>query len=207
MNDQQAPERKIRIPLLILVGVAAVVIAAVAGLALTGGDDDGPTESAAEPAAAGIEAGGSEDAVPVPDRFAEGEVLPAVGVELFDGTEATLADFRGQPLVINFWASWCPSCVSEMPDFEEVHQRFDGEVAFLGLALQDDRGAAERLAAETGVTYPLAEDDGSIYTAFRGISMPTTIFVDAEGRFVDRFNGALTASALEAMITEVTQAA
>lgn len=123
----------------------------------------------------------------------------------FDGTPGALSDFRGTPVVVNFWASWCPACVAEMPDFEAVHQQFAGEVEFLGLNMQEvDKGAALTLVEQTGVSYTLAEDpQGEIYRQFGGIAMPTTVFLDAEGRVVDVHAGVLFAEDLARIVEEL----
>ncbi|MBA2338594.1 MAG: TlpA family protein disulfide reductase, partial [Acidimicrobiia bacterium] len=103
--------------------------------------------------------------------------------------------------VLNFWASWCPPCLAEMPDFEEVHQQLKGEVAFLGLNLQDDLAAAQRLADQTGVTYPLAADpEGAIFRRFGGIAMPTTVLIDADGEVVEVHAGVIFADDLAELI-------
>ena len=123
---------------------------------------------------------------------------------LFDGTQRSFEDFRGTPIVLNFWASWCPACIAEMPDFQEASEAFGSSVTFLGMNMQDrDRAAAERLVAETGVRYPLALDpDGALFARFGGIGMPTTVFIDAEGNFVDTHTGALFADTLEERVRE-----
>ena len=132
-----------------------------------------------------------------------GQSLPTEPFERFDGTAGRLADYRGRPLVINFWASWCPPCVAEMPDFESVHQKLGGSVAFLGVNFTDEQAAAEALARRTGVTYDLARDaDGRLFKAMGGSSMPATFFVSADGRIVDRYSGPLSRSQLERLVAE-----
>ncbi len=133
--------------------------------------------------------------------------LPSQSFELFDGTEVTFAEFVGQPLVINFWASWCPSCVAELPEFEAVHQARGGEVQFLGIANADDRSRGLELIEQTGVTYLLGDDpDGELFRAFGNIAMPTTIFVSADGRIVDTFAGQLNESALAERVEKLLSA-
>src|SRR5438034_1158806 len=80
---------------------------------------------------------------------------PAASYEKFEAGTGQLADFKGRPVVLNFWASDCAPCVSEMPAFERAHQRFGDKVAFVGLDVESRDDAARRLAAQTGVTYPL----------------------------------------------------
>ncbi len=127
-----------------------------------------------------------------------GRPAPAIELTDFEGKTFSLADYRGRPVVVNFWASWCPSCVAEMPDFERVHASLGDRVAFVGINHSDNRSTAERLARETGVTYRLVEDpDGRAFRAFGGLGMPATAFVDAEGEIVEVVVGQLSAAQLE----------
>lgn len=123
---------------------------------------------------------------------------------LYDGTPVVFEDFDG-PLVVNFWASWCPACVVELPDFQAVSEEFADDVTFIGMnVLPDDRAAAEALIEQTGVTYQLAEDEGgALYTEFGGIAMPTTVFLDSDGNVVDVHSGTLFEADLRQRITEL----
>ena len=137
----------------------------IAALVMFGGNDEEPATLGAIPTASGE----------------TGDPAPAESFERFDGTEATFADYRGTPLVVNFFASWCAPCVREMPAFEAAHQ-----------------------AEKTGVTYDLARDpEGDFLSAFGGIVMPTTVFIDAEGTVVEIHNGALSQSALEDRVSDL----
>jgi peroxiredoxin len=90
-----------------------------------------------------------------------------------------------------------------MPDFERVHQATTGRVAFLGVNLQDDPSAATALADETGITYRLASDpQGVVYAAFGGIGMPTTVFIDAQGRVQEVIAGQMSQDQLRSKIAE-----
>ena len=143
----------------------------------------------------------TNDAVEPPST--NGDPAPEVVFTYFDGTEGTLDDFAGQPVVLNFWASWCAPCVAEMPDLEDVFQEVSGDVAFLGVNVTDQRADAEELVERTGVTYTIAEDpDGEIHRAFRGFAMPTTILIAADGTVVRSHAGSVSADQLRGFITE-----
>ena len=132
-----------------------------------------------------------------------GEPAPAVEMVDFDGVDMTLAEYAGTPVVLNFWATWCPFCIAEMPDFQTVSQDTLGDVAFLGVNIQDDPAAAAAMAKETGVTYRLTRDpQGVVYAAFGGIGMPTTVFVDAEGMIRDVVTGQMSENQLRSKIAE-----
>ncbi len=170
-----------------LVGTVAIVLAACGGAA----GDSATTEPAT--------VGASSAAAPTRDTAPEGEFV------LFDGASASFADFAGRPLVVNFWASWCPSCVAEMSAaFRPVEREVGDEVTFLGLNIQDQRQAALRLLEETGVEWVSAEDpNGSLYTALGGLGMPFTVLIDEAGVVVDRHNGPLSQSQLRNKLAEL----
>ena len=149
----------------------------------------------------------TEAAAPTPDSGSAADEdrrqVPDVLFRYFDGSEGSPADFAGTPTVINFWASWCPPCIVEMPAFEAVHRELSPHVAFLGINVGDEPGEARELAERTGVTYPLGEDpDSTIFQAFGGFGMPTTVFVDAEGMIVSMISSRLRAQDLRALIAE-----
>ncbi len=130
-----------------------------------------------------------------------GDPAPDIALPNFAGETVRISDFEGQPLVVNYWASWCLPCLAEMPGFEEVYQRRRGSLEFLGINLADDPARALTVAADTGITYPLAiDEDGSSYTEFGGFAMPTTIFISSEGSVLEVYSGDLTAGELEARI-------
>jgi thiol-disulfide isomerase/thioredoxin len=131
------------------------------------------------------------------------DVLAVEFSDFASGESATLDEYRGTPLVVNLWASWCPSCIHEMPDFEEVSQEYAGRIEFVGIGIDDDRGAAEQLVEETGVTYRLGIDDNGVFTDLLGaVAMPTTAFIGANGKVIEVRGGQLSADALRAQIEE-----
>ncbi len=145
----------------------------------------------------GVEAGDVE-------TDASGEPVNFRWDNLDDEFTTALSDLpAGTPVVLNFFASWCPSCIAEMPDFENVSQSFGDDVRFIGLAMQDRPESARALVAETGVSYLVGADpNGDVYAQFGGIGMPTTVFIDADGRVTSVFSGPLNAEALTDKITD-----
>jgi cytochrome c biogenesis protein CcmG, thiol:disulfide interchange protein DsbE len=116
--------------------------------------------------------------------------------QLIDGStealEAKLAELRGHPVVVNQWGSWCPPCRAEFPFFAESADAHAAEVAFLGVDIQDDRGAAEEFLEEFHVPYPSIYDpdaDAVFSLGWTQVS-PTTWFIDADGEIVHQRPGA-----------------
>ena len=143
------------------------------------------------------------DATPSQSEPATGATPVDFRYDTLDGTSAALSELGDKPVVVNFFASWCPACIAEMPDFEVVHQAVGGEVDFLGLALQDRPEAARALVADTGVTYAVGTDDGEIFELFKGLGMPTTVLIGADGVVLDVHSGQLSAAALREKIDDV----
>jgi cytochrome c biogenesis protein CcmG, thiol:disulfide interchange protein DsbE len=137
------------------------------------------------------------------DGEAAGPEVPDRTFTTFDGEDVSLRDHEGVPMVVNFFASWCPPCVAEMPEFERVHQAVRDEVRFVGLNTQDTEAAARELVTRTGVTYHLGFDpDGALFRDFGVVAMPSTFFVTADGAVVHRHAGILTEQQLRDLIDQ-----
>lgn len=108
-------------------------------------------------------------------------------------TQVRARDLRGQPLVVNFWASWCAPCRREMPALVTVARRFQGRVAFVGVNNQDNREDAVEFAASVGLSYPSGFDPSGATARRTGLrGMPTTLFVDADGRILEQRTGEMS---------------
>ena len=124
-------------------------------------------------------------------------------LELMTGGTVTLSELRGNVVMVDFWSSWCPFCIAEMPDFQKVSQAAGDRVEFIGVNLQDDAGLADDLRIETGITYRVTRDPrGVVYAAFGGIAMPTTVFIDANGIVREVVTGQMSEDRLTAKIAE-----
>ncbi len=133
------------------------------------------------------------DGVAYAGDFRPGGTLESLQVPVLVGAGSVdYEDFADRPLVINFFASWCPSCISEMPAFEQVHRQLGDRVRFLGVSQSDSRDASIELARRAGITYPTGFDPvGSFFHATGVLGMPTTIFVRAGGKIADVWVGPL----------------
>jgi len=186
-----------RIPLAaVFAATTFALVAAVGAAALLGWGDESPASSASDNAD-GMELSAQGD---LPDSVA-GVRLGALG----DQPDASLGELIGtKPVVLNFFASWCAPCLTEMPGFEAVHESLGDQVTVVGMAYQDSPEDALATVEQTGVTYPTYTDpDGSALTYFQGLSMPTTVFIDASGEVVDRVSGALSENELRAKVSDV----
>ena len=168
-----------RIPFIaIFVATTFALVAAVGAAALLGWGDDSQAS------------GGSSDGDQV-DLSPQGQ-LPGSVAEvrlgaLDGGADHTLGELIGtKPVVLNFFASWCAPCLTEMPGFEAVHQSLGDQVTMVGMAYDDQPEDALDTVERTGVTYPTYSDlEGTAITYFGGLAMPTTVFIDASGEVKD----------------------
>lgn len=107
-------------------------------------------------------------------------------------------DYAGQPVIVNFWASWCEPCQRETPLLADWHKRHES-VKLIGLDENDGSASALRFAKAKGVTYPLGFDPQTRVAGAYGVAgagIPQTFFLDARHRIVDRVYGALTTADL-----------
>ncbi len=166
------------------IGVAVLVVVGVVLFAFGGGGSSGGVAYAGD-----LRPGGTLEELRLPALEGDGT---------FD-----YASFADRPVVINFFASWCPACVAEMPAFEHVHQRLGDRVVFLGIAQSDAPDASIELVRQTGITYATGLDPrGAFFNAIGGLGMPTTVLVHPGGEIAEVWVGALDEGSLEDLIAE-----
>ncbi|MBR4072124.1 MAG: TlpA family protein disulfide reductase [Clostridia bacterium] len=122
-----------------------------------------------------------------------------------DGNKIKLSDMRGKPVVLNFWASWCGPCKSEMPDFEEAYKEYGDDITFMIVNLTDGKNetvdTAQNFIDSQGYTFPVYFDTDSKGAAAYGVSsIPVTYFIDAQGYLVAYGRGALNSETLKSGI-------
>ena len=131
-----------------------------------------------------------------------GQTLPNLELHDLKGASHKLEDYRGKPVVLNFWATWCVPCAAEMPLLNEMQDRYKGKAMFIAASVDDDDMKA-------AVQSFLRKHKGTDLTAMMGATleslhdfgledvMPGTVFIDSDGNIVDRLSGALKRPDLE----------
>ena len=127
------------------------------------------------------------------------------------GNEHHLADYKGKVVFLNFWATWCPPCRGEMPEIQELYEKYnteDSEVVVLGIAApgygnEKSKEEVAKFMEENGYTYPVLMDEGGRYFRQLGImSYPTTYMITKEGKFLGYVNGAISYDIMEDIIKQ-----
>jgi thiol-disulfide isomerase/thioredoxin len=127
---------------------------------------------------------------------------PSLKLHDLKGAPHTLEDYRGKPVLLNFWATWCVPCAAEMPLLNEMQKQYQGRVVFIAASIDDEdvklqvqafikKHQGEALTVMMGATLDTLDDFGV------NQGMPGTVFIDAEGKIVDRITGALKRPDLE----------
>ena len=181
-----------------------LIVLLLIGLASQACDRQKPTAEQAAPGPAAAAKG--------VDRSHKGEAAPKVGFHDPDGGDVDLAAFRGKPLLVNLWASWCAPCVKELPTLDRLASARDGELGVIAVS-QD-------MAPQTSVkafldTHGIAglgafhDPDMGLASALDVRVMPTTVLYDADGRERWRFTGDLDWTGTEAqkLLAEASLAA
>ena len=140
---------------------------------------------------------------------ASGDLAPDLTVVMFQGQDVvggekvTLSGLiGGRPIVLNFWAGLCPPCRAEMPDLQEFNEDFQDRALLLGVDLGQFTGLgntddAKKLLSDLAITYPAGStSDSDVIRNYQVLGMPTTIFIDREGRIFNRWTGALNKNVL-----------
>ena len=144
----------------------------------------------------------------IPTEIISENAAPGFTVVDADGSEVSLKDFRGKGVVVNFWASWCGPCKSEMPHFQAAYEEYGEDVHFLMVNLSsafgDTRADAEKVLEENGYTFPVYYDDRAECAYAYGISgVPVTVFIDADGMISSSKTGMISEADLQRRILKI----
>ncbi len=119
-----------------------------------------------------------------PSHPKAGFTTPDFTLDTLNGGQLTLSELRGQPVMLNLWASWCLPCREEMPTIEKIYQDYDGSLVVIGLNLtsQDSETDVKAFVQELGLTFPIVLDrDGSVVARYQLLGLPSTFFIDPSG--------------------------
>lgn len=141
----------------------------------------------------------------VSEGITEGSRAPGFRLEALDGSQISLEEYRGQVVLINFWATWCDPCRAEFPDLQAVYEaRQDDGFAVLGVNSHETRGAIAPFVAAMGASYPILIDDGGrVAKAYRPVGLPMSVLLDQEGIIQVRHLGLLTEDQLQEYLADL----
>lgn len=161
----------------ILCGLLAVAIVTLAGGLLGGGD---------------------------PPKI--GDAAPDFVLPGLDGGEFRLSDYRGQPVLINFWGTYCPPCVAEMPLIQQYYDLYkDQGLVVLGVNENDPQVTARAFVRQMGLTFPILMDRDKVRKAFGVTAYPSTFFIDRDGDVVAMKEGEMDEAYLRTALSRIMQ--
>ena len=112
-----------------------------------------------------------------------GSLAPDFELDSLSGDKVLLSDYLGKPVMINFWATWCTPCRYEMPLFESYAEKFGKELVILAVNLQQPETEISKFSTELNITFPiLLDSEGKVNKLYRVQGLPTTYFIDRDGR-------------------------
>ena len=140
--------------------------------------------------------------------FSDEQKAPDFSLKSLDGLDITFSDYSGKVLFLNFWASWCPPCLHEIPGFVEVYEKYkDQGLVILGVSV--DQGGPEVVkdfAEKYKITYPLAMVNQQIIEDYRpGNSIPFTFVIDKQGKIRDKHLGYMDKNDMEKLFLELSK--
>jgi len=133
-----------------------------------------------------------------------GRKAPDFTLKDLDGNSVRLNDLRGKVVFLNFWATWCPPCRAEMPDIEEVHQKYRGQdVVVLGIDIQESLDKVRGFVEDGGYSWTMLLDStGKIAITYKVRAIPTSYFIDREGIIKAVSIGGMFQTAIEEKLAE-----
>jgi thiol-disulfide isomerase/thioredoxin len=207
--------RDLRARLTALAGLVVIVGGAALALFLVGvlgGQGGGETES-------GVAIQNAQVLAPPPaPGHGDLDVAPKVGslapdfeISDYDGDRHRLSSFRGRPVYVNFWATWCVPCQAELPDMQELLDRHEDDLVIITVNRREPLERArtyfqeiEKLNGETGISFSVngLDPDDTLYGEYRGLGMPVSVFIDADGVVTRVNNGRIRLPQMEEAVAE-----
>ena len=131
-------------------------------------------------------------------------VYPSFKLPDIDGAERDFSEWSGKHRLLNFWATWCPPCIQEMPELERFYQQNISSAQIWGVTFEDtDKAKIRQFIEQLGITYPVLGYGQDPLTGFGTVNvLPTTFVIDKQGLFFHRFEGPITAQDITAVIDQ-----
>jgi cytochrome c biogenesis protein CcmG, thiol:disulfide interchange protein DsbE len=151
-----------------------------------------------------VPAGSAASTTERPAAPAIGYPAPDFTLATSGGEEFTLSSLRGTPVVLNFWATWCPPCRAELPELKAASEHYAGQVAVIGVNQAEPAATVARSASELGLSFPIPLDQSGRVSRRYGVrSLPTTFFIDRDGIIRQIQNGPLTEAVLAQLLRSI----
>ena len=210
-GEQKKTMRKGRNPLLLIAGLfvlgLALALLLFGNQLFTGRQQENESILEQVPSSKGV----NREDVPLPERGAPlnvGDTAHNFSLPDLDGQQVTLAEFQGKPVVINFWATWCPPCRLEMPEFQRAFEAYqEDDLVILAVnAAEQPEVVRSFFYDQMGYTFtPLLDEEGQVGEAYGAIGLPSTFFVNAAGEVTAVHRGALTQTQLQNYLKDTIQ--
>jgi thiol-disulfide isomerase/thioredoxin len=130
------------------------------------------------------------------------EVLPNFSLERLTGGQITLADYRGKkPVILDFWASWCPNCRRDMPALSRFYEQYQDRVEVIGINLQESKKTVERYITSAEISFPIALDPAGTASRSYGVRYTNThVLVNKDGTLFQIIPGDISEASVKALI-------
>lgn len=139
-----------------------------------------------------------------PEAAQVGALAPDFELQNIQGETVRLSEYRGKPVLVNFWATWCAPCKLEMPNFQKYYARYPGRFEILAIEYNESQDTVERFVEDMGLTFAVLSDpDAKVHALYRFLGYPTTYVIDSEGILRFQHVGLMNESTLEKYLSEV----
>jgi len=132
--------------------------------------------------------------------------VPDFTFEDYEGNSVSLTSFQGQPIIVNSWATWCPFCINELPDFVELQEELGDQVTIIAVDRSESLSQAKQYTDDLQITDDLVfvlDPSDSFYKSIGGFSMPETIFVDSDGTIQQHKRGFMRLDEMRSLTSSI----
>ncbi|MDD4320071.1 MAG: TlpA disulfide reductase family protein [Acidaminococcaceae bacterium] len=135
-------------------------------------------------------------------------IAPNLNLTTLTGKQVTLSNIKGKPIFLNFWATWCPPCVEEMPFISELYSEYKDKVNFVMVSVDnaDSKDKVSKFIADKGFLFPVyTAEQADVYKTYNVQGIPTTYIIDANGNIAKKHVGGMTKTELKALLDKAVK--